>query len=498
MSAAIEWGDQPLRWQDVARVARGNASLTLSASTWARIAQGREIVNLIVASGHVAYGVNTGLGALCNISLAEEQLSQLSRNTLLSHACGVGPLLDEAQTRAIMCAAIANYSHGKSGISPAIVEQLLTFLNQRITPQVPSQGSVGYLSHMAHIGLALMGVGDVSWQGQVVPAQQALAQARLEPISPGAKEGLSLVNGTPCMTGLACLALDDAQRLLDWADVTGAMSFEALRGQIVAFDAEILALKASPGIQHCGARLRQLLADSPLLAESVGVRTQDALSLRSMPQVHGACRDQFDHARTQVETELNACTDNPLVLGTPDNWRVVSQANPHGESVAMACDLLAIAMAELGSMSERRLDRLVNPLVSGLPAFLVAKPGVNSGMMIAQYVAASLCGENKQLAQPAVLDNFVTSALQEDHLSLGTGSALKLHRLIANLYHIISIEYLLAAQALHFHGEQKLAQGTRHSLALLRETVAPWEEDRWLAPEITKAVATLKNHQPGF
>jgi len=498
VNATVEWGDEPLRWQDVARVARGKATLTLSDSVWSRLAQGREIVALIVASGHVAYGVNTGLGALCNISLPEEQLSQLSRNTLLSHACGVGPLLDEAQTRAIMCAAIANYSHGKSGISPAIVEQLLAFLNQQITPQVPSQGSVGYLSHMAHIGLALMGVGDVSWRGAVVPAEQALAEAGLKPISPGAKEGLSLVNGTPCMTGLACLALDDAQRLLDWADVTGAMSFEALRGQIVAFDEEILALKASPGIQHSGARLRRLLADSALLAESVGVRTQDALSLRSMPQVHGACRDQFIHARQQVETELNACTDNPLVLGTPDNWRVVSQANPHGESVAMACDVLAIAMAELGSMSERRLDRLVNPLVSGLPAFLVAKPGVNSGMMIAQYVAASLCGENKQLAQPAVLDNFVTSALQEDHLSLGTGSALKLHRLLGNLYHIIGIEYLLAAQALHFHGEHKLAPGTRQSLALLRETVAPWEDDRWLAPEIGKAVNVLKHHQPGF
>ncbi|MGU3412946.1 histidine ammonia-lyase [Enterobacteriaceae bacterium C34A] len=498
MNATVEWGDQPLRWQDVVSVARGKATLTLSESARERIAQGRKIVDLIVSSGHVAYGVNTGLGALCNISLAEEQLGQLSRNTLLSHACGVGELLDEAQTRAIMCAAIANYSHGKSGISLAIVDQLLAFLNQQITPMVPSQGSVGYLSHMAHIGLALMGVGDVIWRGEKVPAFQALADAGLKPINPGAKEGLSLVNGTPCMTGMACLALDDAQRLLDWADVTGAMSFEALRGQLVAFDEEILALKASPGIQHSGARLRNLLADSPLLAESVGVRTQDALSLRSMPQVHGACRDQFDHARIQVETELNACTDNPLVLGTPENWRVVSQANPHGESVAMACDLLAIAMAEIGNMAERRLDRLVNPLVSGLPAFLVAKPGVNSGMMIAQYVAASLCGENKQLAQPAVLDNFVTSGLQEDHLSLGTGSALKLQRLLANLYHIIGIEYLLAAQALDFHGKEKLAPATRHSLALLRETVASWEDDRWLAPEIGKAVTTLKHHQPTF
>lgn len=488
----IVWGEAPLTWQELVQVARHDAELALSASAWQRIAQGREIVEQIVASGHIAYGINTGLGALCNITLPEEQLSQLSRNTLLSHACGVGPLLEREQVRAILCAAIANYSHGKSGVSVALVQHLLALLNNQITPQVPSQGSVGYLSHMAHIGLALIGVGDVEYQHKIIPAEQALKQAGLTPYRPGAKEGLSLVNGTPCMTGLSCLALDDAARLLDWADVTGAMSFEALRGQLVAFDAEVIALKASSGMQVSGQRLRQLLSDSPLLAKSVGVRTQDALSLRSMPQVHGASRDQFDHAARQVNTELNACTDNPLVLGTVDNWRVVSQANPHGESVAMAADLLAIAMAEVGSIAERRLDRLVNPLVSGLPAFLVAQPGVNSGMMIAQYVAASLCAENRQLAQPAVLDNYVTSGLQEDHLSLGTGAALKLLKLVGNVWQILAIEYLLAAQALDFHGEEALAQGTRQALHRLRAVVANWQEDRWLAPEIARAVEVMK------
>ncbi len=388
--------------------------------------------------------------------------------------------------------AIANYSHGKSGVSVALVQHLLALLNQQITPQVPSQGSVGYLTHMAHIGLALIGVGDVEYQQQVMPAEQALRLAGLQPYRPGAKEGLSLVNGTPCMTGLSCLALDDAARLLDCADVTGAMSFEALRGQLAAFDAEVIALKASPGMQHSGQRLRALLSDSPLLAASCGIRTQDALSLRSMPQVHGASRDQFAHAARQLEIELNACTDNPLVLGTPDDWRVVSQANPHGESVAMAADLLAIAMAEIGSIAERRLDRLVNPLVSGLPPFLVAQPGVNSGMMIAQYVAASLCAENRQLAQPAVLDNYVTSGLQEDHLSLGTGAALKLIRLLNNLWQVLAIEYLLAAQALDFHGEAQLASGTGQALRALRAEVATWQEDRWLAPEIARTVKVLQ------
>ncbi|WP_333620692.1 aromatic amino acid lyase, partial [Pantoea septica] len=255
----LVWGDGPLRWQDLVAVARHDAELSLSASAWQRIAQGRAIVDEIVASGQIAYGVNTGLGALCNITLADEQLSQLSRNTLLSHACGVGPLLTREQARAILCAAIANYSHGKSGVSVGLVQHMLALLNHQITPQVPSQGSVGYLSHMAHIGLALIGVGEVEYQNQPMPAAQALALAGLTPWRPGAKEGLSLVNGTPCMTGLACLALDDAARLLNWADVTGAMSFEALRGQLAAFDPEVLALKASPGMQISGQRLRQLL-----------------------------------------------------------------------------------------------------------------------------------------------------------------------------------------------------------------------------------------------
>ncbi|ROM94545.1 histidine ammonia-lyase [Pseudomonas brassicacearum] len=485
--------DAPLRWQDVVAVARGGSLLELSAAAWARIENAQAIVQRIVVSGERAYGVNTGLGALCNVSLQGEQLSQLSRNTLLSHACGVGaPLVDE-QTRAIMCAAIINYSHGKSGVHRQVVEALLALLNRGITPQVPSQGSVGYLTHMAHIGIALLGVGQVSYRGQIVSAQQALAEEGLKPVQLGAKDGLCLVNGTPCMTGLSCLAIADATRLVQWADVIGAMSFEALRGQIAAFDAEIIALKPHPGMQKVGINLRSLLDGSEVIASSKGIRTQDALSIRSIPQVHGAARDQLDHAIRQVETELNSITDNPMLLGTPDNFRVMSQANPHGQSVALAADLLAIAMAEIGSIAERRLDRLINPHVSGLPAFLVANPGVNSGMMIVQYVAASLCAENRQLAQPAVLDNYVTSGLQEDHLSMGTNAALKLHRALENCMQILAIEYLLAAQAFEFLREQRFGSGTDTAWKLLRERVPAYDQDRWLAPDIANAASILKD-----
>ncbi|MFJ7882087.1 histidine ammonia-lyase [Pseudomonas sp. NPDC096917] len=482
-----------MRWQDVVAVARHGARLELSAQAWARIDNAQAIVQRIVQSGERAYGINTGLGGLSNVSLQHEQLSALSRNTLLSHACGVGPVLSNEQTRAIICAAVIQYSQGKSGLHRQVVEALLALLNRQITPQVPSQGSVGYLTHMAHIGISLLGVGEVSYLGQVVPAQQALAAEGLGPVQLGAKDGLCLVNGTPCMTGLSCLALADAAHLLQWADVTGAMSFEALRGQIDAFDPEILALKPHPGMQQVGANVRRLLADSEVIASSKGVRTQDALSLRSIAQVHGAARDQLKHAAEQIETELNSVNDNPMVLGTPEAYRVVSQANPHGQSVALAADILAIAMAEIGSIAERRLDRLINPHVSDLPAFLVSQPGVNSGMMIVQYVAASLCAQNRQLAQPAVLDNYVTSGLQEDHLSLGTNAALKLLQVLENCTQILAIEYLLAAQAFEFLKAKHFGDGTQLAWHLLREQVAPYDQDRWLAPEIAKSAAIIKD-----
>ena len=491
-SITVVLGDTPLGWRDLVAVARDGATLALSAAAWTRIDNARAIVDCIVARGERAYGISTGLGALSNVLLHGEQLAQLSRNTLLSHACGVGPLLSEAQTRAIMFAALANYAQGYSGLQRSVVEGLLALLNHGVTPCVPSQGSVGYLTHMAHIGVALLGLGEVRRQGRTLPAAEALQAIGLQPLVLGAKDGLSLVNGTPCMTGLAALALADVERLADWADVIGAMSFEALRGQTDAFDADILALKPHPGMQQVGHHLRGLLAGSEVIASSRGLRTQDALSIRSIPQIHGACRDQIAHAARQIETELNSATDNPLLLGTPEAYRIMSQANPHGESVAMAADLLRIAVAELGGVAERRLDRLVNPHVSGLPAFLVAEPGVNSGLMITQYTAATLAGENRRLAQPVVVDNFITSGGQEDHLSLGTSAALDLHRSLENLTQILAIEYLLAAQAFEFLKEQRFGAGTGQAWRLLREHVPSFDADRFLAPDIAQAAALLR------
>ena len=361
---------------EVIAVARLRRPVSIAPKARHRVDCCRRMIDLLLERREKIYGLTTGFGKLRDVTIQGKDVQKLQINLIRSHACGVGPALSDEQTRAIICCAIINYSHGKSGLHPDVVHSVQALLNHGITPQVPSQGSVGYLPHMAHISIALLGVGNVSYRGRVVPAHQALAEEGLQAVVLGAKDGLCLVNGTPCMTGLSCLALADAHHLLQWADVIGAMSFEAQRGQIDAFDEEIIALKPHPGMQHVGINLRALLDGSEVIASSKGIRTQDALSIRSIPQVHGAARDQLEHATRQIETELNGTTDNPLLRGTPDNYRGVSQANPDGQSVALAAEMLAIALEEIGSIAERRLDRLINPHVSGLPAFLVSNPGV--------------------------------------------------------------------------------------------------------------------------
>lgn len=482
--ATITRASAALTYRELVLVARGEANLALDSGAEARLRNARAVVERIIAKGERAYGISTGLGALSEVILTGPQQAQLSRNTLMSHACGVGIPLSRVTTRAIMASLVNDLCHGHSGVSPAVVHQLVALLNAGVTPVVPGQGSVGYITHGAHIGLALIGMGDVECDGRVIAAAEALKNAGLAPITLGAKDGLCLVNGTRCLTGLAALALAEAEHLADWADIIGAMSFEALKGQIAAYDSDLLALKPHPGLLKVGERLRALLTGSEIVARHQGHRTQDALSIRSIPQIHGATRDQIDHVRRQVTIELGSATDNPLVLGTPDDYRVISNAHPHGQSLAMAMDLLAIATAELGSVAERRLDRLINPAVSTLPAFLVREGGVNSGMMIAQYAAASLAAENKLLAQPMVTDNYITSAQQEDHLSLGTPAALKCLSVIGNARKILAIEFLLAAQGLEFYPGLKPGKGTGAAFAALRREIPAYDQDRFLAPDI--------------
>jgi histidine ammonia-lyase len=475
-----------LSWRQVAAIAEG-APLVLADPAESRIRRARLLVESIVTKGIRAYGVNTGVGALCDVIVEPSQLRHLSRNIVMSHAVGVGAPLGRCEVRAIIAAAVNNFAHGHSGVRLELVDRLLGHLRQDWIPEVPSLGSVGYLSHMAHIALALLGEGFVQRAGQRRATSDVLKAADIDGLVLEAKEGLSLVNGTPCVTGLMSVALMRSERLLNWADVIAAMSFENLRGQMAAFDAAGLRLRASPSLSAVGERISSLLDGSELIKSNAGRRTQDALSLRAVPQVHGAARDVFASASAAVDAELRAVTDNPMVMGTEDEPRAISQANAIGASIGLHADSLGVAMAELVAMSERRTDRLVNPLLSGLPAFLASDNGAGSGFMIAQYTAASLVADNRRLAAPASLDAGVTSGLQEDHLCHATPAALKLLKILDNAEFILSIELLAAVQAYDLQtGGHARAPNTDIVYRAVRERIPHYRDERPLGRDIER------------
>lgn len=481
--------DAVLTWRDVARVGAGEA-LALSPDAWARVEQASRIVARIVETG-CAYGVNTGVGALADTVVDRASQSLLSRSIVLSHACGVGPLLAAREVRAIIAAEIANFAHGHSGVRREIVEHLAAMLEHDCIPDVPSKGSAGYLVHNAHIALALIGEGSAHLGGRRMSGREALAAIGLEPLVLGAKEGLSLVNGTACATGLTAVALSRAERLLDWADAIAALTLEAAGCQIAAFDAAVLALRPSAGIEKVGATLRARLAGSGLVAAAFGRRTQDALSLRSVPHAHGAARDVFDNSSRVVDQELASVTDNPAVSGTPEQPIVSSEAHAVAPALGQAGDSLAIALAQIGAISERRMDRLVNPLVSGLPPFLASDAGSHSGLMIAQYTAAALSNENRRLAAPAAMDGGLTSGLQEDFLAHPTAAAGKLLTVIDNTEYILAIELMAAAQAHDFlAATAPRAAGTDLVYQAAREHVSHYGDERPLNGDI-EAVRSL-------
>ena len=488
--------DRSLSWLQIGDVAEG-AELALSEGARARIAAARTLVAAIVVKGQRAYGVNTGVGALCDVVIPESKQQQLSRNIVMSHAVGVGSPIEATAVRAIIAAAVNNFSHGYSGVRPVVVDGLLALLNGDCVPEVPSAGSVGYLTHMAHIALVLLGSGAVRSRGRLINGAEALQALRITPLVLEAKEGLSLVNGTPCATGLSALALCRTRRLLDWADLVAAMTFENLHGQAAVFDAEALGLRVSAGVAAVGERLRTALRGSEILRRSAGRRTQDPLSLRAVPQVHGAARDLFAQVAQVVEDELASVTDNPVVVGTTDDPRALSGANAVGAALGLNVDALAIAVAELAAMSERRVDRLVNPLVSGLPAFLAADEGAGSGFMIAQYTAVSLVAENRRLGAPASLDGGVTSGLQEDHLSHATPGAIKLLKIIDNAEFIVAIELLAAAQAYDLQRDSPgRAAATDAVHRKVRAVIPHYRDDRPSGADIQRVRELLKEPPP--
>ena len=483
--------------QDVAAVA-GGAWLRLSHPAQDRIAQARALVDVIVERGVRCYGVNTGVGALADVLVDQAQQSALSHNILMSHACGVGAPLSVKETRAIMACAINNFAHGGSGVRPVVVDRLLALLNANFIPLVPRLGSIGYITHMAHIALALIGAGSVCCVDGVISGADALQRLGTPPLELAAKEGLSLVNGTPDTCGLASVALERLSRLMDWADVVAAMTFENIGHNPAVYAPEALRFGASEAISETGRRLSGVLTGSEILSKPRS-RTQDAMSLRAVPQVHGAVRESVAASVRAVDRELASVTDNPIVAGTLDAPVAYAGAFAIGSALALSLDALAIAAAKIAAISERRIDRMVNPLVSGLPAFLAGNPGVSSGFMIAQYTALGLASDNRRLAAPSSLDGGVSSGLQEDEIPHATTGALRVLTIVDNFETILAIELLAAAQCYEFQ-DPKLARApaTDAIYHSLRRFLAPYTDDRPLATDIAGAIDFLRRESPPF
>jgi histidine ammonia-lyase len=493
----IEIDGASLTLEQTVAVADG-AEVTLANSARPRIERARQFVESIVARGEVVYGINTGFGKLADVTIPTDKLRELQLNLVRSHSCGVGDPLPETVVRAMMLHRANVLAKGYSGCRTLIIETLLQMLNAGVHPCIPSRGSVGAsgdLAPLSHLALVAIGEGEAIYQGEKMAGGEAMNRAGITPLVLEAKEGLALLNGTQAMTAVGALALLAAERLAEAADVTGAMSLEALKGTPVAFDYKIHAVRPHPGQMNSARRLRELIESSEIREShrdhKVDPRVQDAYALRCMPQVHGAVRDALNHARRILEIEINSATDNPLVFA--ESEEVISGGNFHGEPIALALDYAAIAIADLGTISERRVERLVNPDLSGLPAFLAPQAGTNSGMMIAQVAAVSLIAENNVLAHPASVTNLPTSANKEDHVSMGMTSALKFAQVVKNVEIILAIELMCAAQGLDFLKPLRPSPRLQAVYSRVREHVPFIEKDAVLSNYIESLVPLVRD-----
>ncbi|REE98899.1 histidine ammonia-lyase [Thermomonospora umbrina] len=494
----VQVGPDPLAFDQVVAVAREDAPVTLTAEALEGMAATRAHIEELEARPTPVYGVSTGFGALATRHIPPELRAQLQLNIVRSHAAGSGPEVEREVVRAMMLLRLRTLAGGRTGVQPSTARTLAALLNAGITPVVHEYGSLGCsgdLAPLSHVALALIGEGSVrDASGELKPAADALAAAGIEPVTLGAKEGLALLNGTDGMLGMLVLALRDLRELLKHADVAAAMSVEALLGTDRVFAADLQDLRPHPGQAASAANLRALLTDSPIMESHRGpdcTRVQDAYSLRCAPQVHGAARDTLAHAALVASRELASAVDNPVVL--PDG-RVESNGNFHGAPVAYVLDFLAVPTADVASMSERRTDRLLDRTRShGLPAFLAEDPGVDSGHMIAQYTQAAIVSELKRLAAPASADSIPSSAMQEDHVSMGWNAARKLRRALDGLGRVVAVEILTAARALDLRAPLRPGPATAAVVTALREHVPPPGPDRYLAPEIEAAVQLVRD-----
>lgn len=473
------------------------AGASLGGDSARNIASGQKIVEEIVAAGTVTYGVNTGFGKLASVRIADADLAKLQSNLIVSHAVGTGPALPDGVVRLLLAMKAASLARGASGVRPVVIEALTNALKADALPVIPAKGSVGAsgdLAPLAHMTAALMGFGEIRLKGETLPAAEALKRAGLTTLALGAKEGLALINGTQVSTTLAMTGLAAIARVFDAALVAGALSVDALKGSDTPFDPRIQTLRGQPGQIKVAKTLLDLIAGSAIRESHRhgDSKVQDPYSLRCQPQVMGAVRDLIGNAAATLSIEANAVTDNPLVLGPGE---IVSGGNFHAEPVAFAADILAMAVCEIGNLSERRMALLVDPVMSGLPPFLARDAGLNSGFMIAQVTAAALASENKQKAYPASVDTIPTSANQEDHVSMAPNAGKRLWEMADNVKGIIAIEWLSAAQGLDFREGVKTTPALEKARALLRQSVPFYDKDRYFAPDIEGASELIAQRQ---
>lgn len=504
MSATLVLNPGQMTLAELRAVWQSPQTLALPDTAQAVMETAASTIQRIVGKGEAAYGINTGFGKLAKTRIPDEQLELLQRNLILSHSVGTGEPMSDATVRLVMVMKAVSLARGYSGVRPVVVHTLMALLNAGITPLIPIKGSVGAsgdLAPLSHMTLTLMGEGDVRVNGAVMPAHHALAAARIEPLTLAAKEGLALINGTQVSTALALHGLFMAERLLEAGAVTGALSVDAAKGSDAPFDPRIHAARGQPGQIELAAVTRALLEGSDIRRSHLDndERVQDPYSLRCQPQVMGACRDLIHQAARTLLIEANAVTDNPLVF--TDTGDVLSGGNFHAEPVAFAADTLALAIAEIGAIAERRIALLIDSSLSGLPPFLVDNPGLNSGFMIAHVTAAALASENKSLAHPASVDSLPTSANQEDHVSMATFAGRRLAEIADNTGTILAIEWLAAAQGVDFLKPLTTSPRLAQVHALLRESVPFYDRDRLFAPDIEAAKslvlagAASKSHQ---
>lgn len=502
----IEIDGESLTFEQVAAVAFGGPGVprvVLSESARAKVVRCAKAVDQLLERGEIAYGITTGFGAFKDKIISRDQVELLQRNIILSHCVGVGKPFDRATVRAIMLIRANTLARGYSGIRIETLELILEFLNRGVHPLIPEKGSLGAsgdLAPLAHFACVLIGDGEAEFDGEICAGAEALERAGLRPITLKAKEGLALTNGTTIMTAVGVLETLRARKLAELADITGCLSLEALNGTVMAFDERIHALRPHPRQMECAENLRNILQGSEFVREFDPANVQDAYTLRCMPQVHGACRDAVLYAEWLLKLELNAVTDNPLIFVDEEgNIDVVSGGNFHGEPLALCFDYLAIALSELGNISERRIMRLTDEASNAhvLPAFLTEHGGLNSGFMIVQYTAAALCTENKILAHPASVDTIPTSANVEDHVSMGATAALKMRQIADNFTSILGLELLCAGQAIDLRrkiigNNKRLGADTEKLFAELRSVVPFVGCDEMMKPKIDSAIELVR------